>query len=65
MSQIRERLQQYKEEYGKYAEFDGVYASDVIDMINQLISDLEESEKKNAWMPLPKRYEEECEDYEQ
>ena len=47
MSHIKDRLNQYKDEYSKYSKHDGLYVEDVLGIIEQLQSNLEQDEKEN------------------
>ena len=55
MSHIKDRLKQYKDEYSKYGEYDGLYVVDVLEMLEQLQGDLEQDEKENGWIPVSER----------
>jgi len=53
MSHLKERLSDYREQakiLTKHHQM--ILASDVLDMIEQLIDDLEEDEKENGWIPV-------------
>ena len=50
MSHIKDRLKQYKDEYSKYSKHDGLYIEDVLEILEQLQSDLEQDEKENGWI---------------
>lgn len=52
MSHIKDRLRQYKDEYSKYGKCDGLYVADVLEMLEQLRSGLEQDEKENGWIPI-------------
>ncbi len=52
MSHIKDRLNQYKDEYSKYSKHDGLYVEDVLGIIEQLQSNLEQDEKENGWIPV-------------
>lgn len=52
MSHIKDRLKQYKDEYSKYGKYDGLYAADVLEMLEQLRGGLEQDEKENGWTPV-------------
>lgn len=52
MSHIKDRLRQYKDEYSKYGKCDGLYVADVLEMLEQLRSGLEQDEKENGWIPV-------------
>lgn len=55
MSHIKDRLKQYKDEYSKYGKYDGLYVADVLEMLEQLMTDLEQDEKENGWIPVSER----------
>ncbi len=55
MSHIKDRLKQYKDEYSKYGKYDGLYVADVLEMLEQLRSGLEQDEKENGWIPVSER----------
>ena len=55
MSHIKDRLKQYKDEYSKYGEYDGLYVADVLEMLDQLKDNLEQDEKENGWIPVSER----------
>lgn len=59
MSHIKDRLKQYKDEYSKYGKYDGLYVADVLEMLEQLRSGLEQDEKENGWIPVSERLPEE------
>lgn len=40
MSRVKDRLIQLKKEYASYDEYDGIYAKQVLDMIDELLDDL-------------------------
>lgn len=52
MSHIKDRLKQYKDEYSKYGEYDGLYVADVLEMLDQIKDNLEQDEKENGWIPV-------------
>ena len=52
MSHIKDGLKQYKDEYSKYSKHDGLYIEDVLEILEQLQSDLEQDEKENGWIPV-------------
>ena len=52
MSHIKDRLNQYKDEYSKYSKHDGLHVEDVLGIIEQLQSNLEQDEKENGWIPV-------------
>lgn len=45
MSRVMDRLIQLKKAYASYGEYDGVYAKDVQEMIDELLADLHEDGK--------------------
>lgn len=60
MSHIKDRLKQYKDEYSKYSKYDGLYVTDVLEMLEQLQDNLEQDEKENGWIPVDEKLPEEC-----
>lgn len=40
MSRVKDRLIQLKKEYASYGEYDGIYAKEVLEMIDELLDDL-------------------------
>ena len=52
MSQIKDRLNQYKDKYSDCYKYAGVYVKVVQDMIEKLQDDLEQDEKENGWIPV-------------
>ena len=65
MSYIKERLKQYKDEYSRYGKYDGLYVADVLEMLEQLQSDLEQDEKENGWIPVSEKLPEIKSDYDE
>ena len=55
MIHIKDKLMQYEDEYSKYGKCDGLYIEDVLEMLEQLQSDLEQDEKENGWIPVSER----------
>ena len=52
MSHIKDRLKQYKDKYSDCYKYAGVHVKVIQDMIEQLLADLEQDEKKNGWIPV-------------
>lgn len=48
MSHIKDRLKQYKDKYSDYYKYAGVHVKVIQDMIEQLLADLEQDEKKTV-----------------
>lgn len=40
MSRVRDKLTRLKKEYASYGEYDGIYAKEVLEMIDELLDDL-------------------------
>lgn len=56
MSHIKDRLSDYHDFMKKLVDdHQMVLASDVMDMIEQLLADLEQDEKENGWIPVSER----------
>lgn len=55
MSHIKDRLKQYKDKYSDCYKYAGLYVKVIQDMIEQLLNDLEQDEKKNGWIPVSER----------
>lgn len=55
MSHIKDRLKQYKDKYSDCYKYAGLYVKNVLDMLEQLQSDLEQDEKENGWIPVDER----------
>ena len=56
MSHIKDRLSDYHDFMKKLVDdHQLVLASDVMDMIEQLLADLEQDEKENGWIPVSER----------
>lgn len=51
MSRVKDKLIRLQKEYASYGEYDGIYAKDVQEMIDDMFV--------NVWMPLPETYKEE------
>lgn len=45
MSRVRDKLTRLKKEYASYGEYDGIYAKEVLEMIDELLDDLHEDGK--------------------
>lgn len=52
MSRIKGRLKQYKDKYSDCYEYSVVVVKVVQDMIEQLLTDLEQDKKENGWIPV-------------
>lgn len=52
MSYIKDRLKQYADKYSDCYKYAGVYVKAIQDMIEQLLTDLEQDEKENRWIPV-------------
>lgn len=62
MNHVRDRLKQYADKYSDCYKYAGVYVKAIQDMIEQLLTDLEQDEKENGWIPVSERLPEKCED---
>lgn len=56
MSRVRDKLIQLKKSYASYGEYDGIYAEDVQEMIDELLDDLNEDEKPQKILYQPQAY---------
>jgi predicted SprT family Zn-dependent metalloprotease len=45
VSRVKDKLIRLQKEYASYGEYDGIYAKDVQEMIDELLDDLNEDEK--------------------
>lgn len=52
MIHIKERLMQYADKYSGCYEYSVVVVKVVQDMIEQLLTDLEQDKKENGWIPV-------------
>ena len=52
MNHVRDRLKQYADKYSDCYKYAGVYVKVIQDMIEQLLTDLEQDEKENGWIPV-------------
>lgn len=55
MRHIKDRLKQYKDKYSDCYKYAGVHVKVIQDMIEQLLTDLEQDEKENGWIPVSER----------
>lgn len=55
MNHVRDRLKQYADKYSDCYKYAGVYVKVIQDMIEQLLTDLEQDEKENGWIPVSER----------
>ena len=51
MSRVKERLKQYKLDLEKQTQYKQGLPGSALDIVNTLLADLEEDEKKNGWIP--------------
>lgn len=51
-----DKLIQLKKEYASYGEYDGIYAKEVQEMIDELLNDLNEDEKPQKILYQPQAY---------
>ena len=56
MSRVMDKLIQLKKEYASYGEYDGIYAEDVQEIIDELLNDLNEDEKSQKILYQPQAY---------
>lgn len=56
MSRTMDKLIQLKKEYASYGEYDGIYAKEVLEMIDELLDDLHEDEKLQKILYQPQAY---------
>ena len=52
MSRVRTRLEKYKAEIEKKSQYKHGLPGSALDIVNALLSDLEEDEKENGWIPV-------------
>lgn len=55
MIHIKDRLMQYKDKYSDCYKYAGVHVKVIQDMIEHLLTDLEQDEKENGWIPVSER----------
>lgn len=55
MSRVRTRLEQYKAEIEKKSQYKHGLPGSALDIVNTLLSDLEQDEKENGWIPVSDR----------
>lgn len=55
MSRVRTRLEQYKAEIEKKSQYKHGLPGSALDIVNTLLSDLEQDEKENGWIPVDER----------
>lgn len=63
MNHVRDRLKQYADKYSDCYKYAGVYVKVIQDMIEQLLTDLEQDEKENGWIPVSERVPEDEKEY--
>lgn len=56
MSRVMDKLTRLKKEYASYGEYDGIYAKEVLEMIDELLNDLNEDEKPQKILYQPQAY---------
>ena len=56
MSRVKDKLIRLQKEYASYGEYDGIYAKDVQEMIDELLADLHEDEKPQKILYQPQAY---------
>ena len=59
MSRVRTRLEKYKAEIEKKSQYKHGLPGSALDIVNTLLSDLEQDEKENGWIPVSERLPEE------
>lgn len=62
MSRIRTRLEKYKAEIEKKSQYKHGLPGSALYIVNALLSELEQDEKENGWIPVSERLPEEGED---
>lgn len=55
MRRVRFRLEQYKDEIEKKSQYKHGLPGSALDIVNTLLSDLEQDEKENGWIPVSER----------
>lgn len=55
MSRVRNRLEQYKAEIEKKSQYKHGLPGSALDIVNTLLSDLEQDEKENGWVPVSEK----------
>ncbi len=55
MSRVRTRLEQYKAELERQFQYKAGLPGSALDIVNTLLSDLEQDEKENGWIPVSER----------
>ena len=55
MSRVRKRLEQYKLDLERQSQYKAGLPESALDIINTLLSDLEQDEKENGWIPVGER----------
>lgn len=55
MSRVRTRLEQYKAEIEKKSQYKHGLPGSALDIVNTLLSDLEQDEKENGWIPVDEK----------
>ena len=61
MSRVKERLKQYKLDLEKQTQYKQGLPGSALDIVNTLLADLEEDEKKHGWIPVTEGLPEELE----
>lgn len=59
MGRVKERLKQYKQELEKQTQYKAGLPGSALDIVNVLLSDVEEDEIENGWIPVSERLPEE------
>ena len=52
MSRVRTRLEQYKKELERQTQYKAGLPGSALDIVNALLSDLEQDEKEKGWIPV-------------
>ena len=52
MSRVRKRLEQYKAELERQSQYKAGLPGSALDIVNALLSDLEQDENENGWTPV-------------
>lgn len=52
MSRVRKRLEKYKAEFERQTQYKAGLPGSALDIVNALLSDLEQDENENGWIPV-------------
>lgn len=62
MSRVRKRLERYKSELERQTQYKAGLPGSALDMVNILLTELEEDEKEDGWIPVSERLSEDEKD---